>query len=161
MWQLCREQAEPLFPGSPRQAPQPSPTYSHSAAVASSSIAKRYSAATLCLPSTTCWVFEVPRCDPTPSPGVMRPAWVIFLVTFRFVPKKERAGILLFVYNTVLNWLSTEIMSLWVTCLLGCKLTGFVRYYKKSGVHFPVAWSWNTRQVFLPLTINSLALLVL
>lgn len=79
-----------------------------------------------------------------------------------FCPKKwEAVWILLFVYITVLNLLSIEIISLWVTCLLGCKPPGFVRYCKKAGVCSPGAQYWNTYQVFLPLTINGLALPVL
>lgn len=83
-----------------------------------------------------------------------------------FPPKWKRLWILLLVYITlhyiiVLNLLSIEIISLWMICLLGWKPPGFVRYYKKSGVHFPGARYWNTYHVFLPLTINGLALLVL
>lgn len=112
--------------------------------------------------NTTHWVFEVPICDPTPSPGIMNPTWLVFPVTFHFVPKNEReCEYYSFIYIVVLNLLSVEIISLWVTCLLGCKPSGFVRYCKSSGVHFPGAPYWNTYQVFLPLTVNGLALLVL
>lgn len=117
------------------------------------------------LSNTISWVFEVPRCNPTCSPGIMAPAWVIFPVTFQFFPQNERdceyCSSFTLHYIIVLNLLSIEIISLWMICLLGWKPPGFVRYYKKSGVHFPGARYWNTYQVFLPLTINGLALLVL
>lgn len=76
-------------------------------------------------PRTMCRVFEVPECDPTAGHGIKPPSWIIFTVPFLLAPALRDSTNPAPCCITALSLLSTEIISLWLICLLGCFPLGF------------------------------------
>lgn len=73
------------------------------------------------LSNTIHGVFEVPRCNPTASSGIIPPIWMIFPLTSflsqQMTVNTEREYCPLFIL-IILNLSSIEVISPWVTCWL-------------------------------------------